>query len=77
MDSTITKLYLNSLSEAVTGSVLRMEDVRRPHLRHHGQRGEVEAPRVDGGGRGEVGLLAGGAGQQGPLEGTRRRLWPH
>ena len=71
-----TIFYLNAVSQTVTGPVLWVKNVRRPHLRHHGHRGEVEAPRVDGGRRGQVVLLAGGARQQRPLEGTRRRLRP-
>ena len=47
----VAGLDLDAVSETVTGSVLRVENLRRPHLRHHRHRGEVEAPRVDGGRR--------------------------
>jgi len=40
---------LQTLGEAITGPVLRMQDIRRPDLRHGGEGGEVHAPRVDGG----------------------------
>ena len=42
--------YLDAVSEAVAGSVLRMKNIRRPDLRHDWHGGEVEAPGVDGGG---------------------------
>ena len=41
--------YLQTLGKAITGPVLRMQDIRRPDLRHGGEGGEVHPPRVDGG----------------------------
>jgi len=59
---------LQALGEAITWTVLGMEDVRRPDLGHGWHGGEVHPAGVDGGG----GVGAGGARQEISFKWTRR-----
>lgn len=65
----VTVRRLQSLCETIARTVLRVQDVRRPHLGHCRQRGEVHPSGVNGGWR--AGIVAWSAWEKIAFEWTR------